>query len=207
MKLPLSEQEILYDGFINRHKFGIVDLLNRPNESYVCDGSNFVYLISKNQELAVLKIAARFKGQAVGAWEYRQVVRENKVLDHTLGMPNIVNKHSYHSKKIKGHLVIALVRDYIEGEPLQKFGGHKKKINTLQQKTIEDTVRLLHKGGCAFLDLAGWNIIINKQGIPYFIDLGTARLRNKTSQSHYDFLVQRDLVRLDELFEGLENKV
>src|SRR3989344_6727258 len=190
------EQDTLYRTFIGSLGFNIVKFMGDRD-----DFSTFVYKVKEKKETRTIKLAAQGNDVTVTSWEVKHIQNENSILEKTRGIPHLVQKHSYHTGQHDGYTISALVRGYIHGRLLRDFPKVGRKLGSEQQIVLENTVRILHQEGIALLDLRGRNIVVDRTGAPYLIDVGTGLCRNRISSNYFNTRVRRDLKDLEALFE------
>ncbi|MEK6939928.1 MAG: hypothetical protein AABX31_04320 [Nanoarchaeota archaeon] len=152
-------------------------------------GSASVYKVQKGSEVSVAKAGVK-KESALLDEIYRDLVRERLVLEKTAKIPGIVRQQAYHRTKFNHFDVAVLVRDYIEGKML----GEDQGLNQRQCEILGRTVKAVHSIGVASLDIKSANIVVDGEGFPYLIDLGTALFAGKNK---YLKGVDEDLEKLN----------
>jgi len=175
-----------------RLHFQLMEELNFKMIERLSPSSTWVYKVEEKKKIRTIKIADTTDIPGV----FGHVLRENVILQKAGGIPGVVQQVSFHERVYKRIRLIGLVREYVDGEVLHYDG--EVRLNKNQQPMLEATVRALHEMRIVDLDIKGSNIVIEKSGVPYLIDLGTAKICPTADYTSED--IRRDLSSLNLLF-------
>ncbi len=176
------------DHYELEHCLGFIKSLGFENPECLKFGS-LAYRAFKDGEVYVLKTATR-------NWPsyLEHVSNEKDILERIKSIPKIVSMKEYHVGRYDSIDAAALVRDYIEGKTVEET----KALNPAQCQSIEAAILALHDLGIADLDIAGKNIVVDTEGIPWLIDLGTATTKERSRS--FNVLKYEDLLRMESMF-------
>ena len=167
----------------SNHQDEIVSRIGVKVVSYF-RGSCNVYLVEKNDTFYVLKMADT---SLYEKWPQRHIVKESRALRilNKMGVSGIPKRYGFFAND---H-AYAIMKEYIPGHSLEGTS-----LDSQQENQLREIINEIHKANVANLELEKRNIVISLSGMPYIVDLGTARTKSRTT-----FYKKRDIQKLEEL--------